>query len=125
MKSIDLKNYLLSTGLFRPDNNCLMVEVDGDKIYNRIPVRYKQNSEVSDRYRYNLIDIKKYVEKYGKQERCVDFIIAGVNIYATHVLNELDFPTLVKELDRTLGSIPKFQKWKTKELRNFKINNII
>lgn len=119
MKAIDLEKYLRSSGLFKVDENTTMVEIINGTIYNRVPIIYKSNRG------WPTTEIRIYVEKFGKNQRRVEFKLGGVNTFANYTLEELDLPTLCKELNKMFLTDIGFQCWKTKELRNYKINNII
>lgn len=119
MRAIDLQKYLVSSGLFKIDENTTMVEIVDGSIYNRVPVTYKSNKVWPE------LNIRIYVEKFGKNERCVEFSMSGVNIFADYTLSELNLPTLVKELNKIFINEPKFHIWKNVQLRNYRINNLL
>jgi len=116
MTGVELEKFITSSGLFQ-DENVYMVETIDGKIYNRVPSLYKI-------FIPNLgkLEIRVYYAKHGDKEKCVDFTIGGVNLYACHKLKDMTFETLCKELNKILGSDKRFIEWSTKELRDYKIN---
>lgn len=116
MKAIDLQKYLNSSGFFKADENKTMVEIIDGSIYNRVPIIYKSVKG------WPVFIIRIYVDKFGKNQRCVEFNMGGNNIFADYTLSELDLPTLCKALNKMLSTDIDFQIWKTRELRNYKID---
>lgn len=117
MKAIDLEKYLTSSGLFKPVGNVTMVEIVDGINYNRVPVIYKSSLKG-----WPVIKISIYVEKFGKNKKCVEFNMNGDNIFAHYTLDELNLPTLCKELNKIFSTYPGFNIWRKKELRNYKID---
>lgn len=118
MTGVELEKYIMSSGLFQ-DENVYMVETIDGKIYNRVPSLYKIFVPNLGR-----LEIRIYYNKHGDGTKWVDFTIAGINLYATHKLKDLDLTTLCNELNKILGSDKRFVEWSTKELRNYKINSL-
>lgn len=116
MRAIDLQKYLNSSGLFKADENITMVEIIDGTIYNRVPIIFKSLKG------WPSVNIRIYVEKFGKNQRCVEFNMGGNNIFADYTLNELDLPTLCEELNKIFSTDINFNIWRKKELRNYKID---
>ena len=69
------------------------------------------------------IDIIKLT--YGEKKFWVEFTLGGVNLYASHKLEDLNFKTLHFELSKIIGLIPKFTEWAKIETRNNKLDSLI
>ncbi len=119
MTGIELQQYLMSSGLFK-DENVYMVETHDGKIYNRVPSYYKSFITMLGK-----AEIKIYYNKHGDCTKYVDFMLGGVNLFASYKLSELTFPILYKELNKLFNQDYRFQKWSKTELRNYKIKTLI
>lgn len=132
MTGVELQNYLLSSGIFKADNCYTIESYDGEK-YHKVPSNYKCQVPMIGKIEvtiYNASRSSNVVSpKHEDCERWVDFIIGGVNLYATHKLKDLDFFQLHKELEKVLSGSTKiekmFYKWSQIELRNHKIENLL
>lgn len=119
MSSKELQYYLMSTGLFKVDMSCYMIEVDeSGKIFNQIQTKYKGFS-------MGRVDIDIVRYKHGEQEQWVEFRFGLTNLFACHKLKDLDFTTLYKELNKIYGFDPKFIEWSKVELRNYNIEQLL
>jgi len=83
MTAVELQNYMESIGVFTPAN-CYSVEIIDDVIYNRVPIEYNWRGF------YITFKIRLYREKFGKNDRWVDFITNG-NIIGSYELKKIGF----------------------------------
>jgi hypothetical protein len=107
MTGVKLQHYLSESRIFTIEN-VFMVEILDGAIHNRVPTHYKC------RLGYVTLNIKLFRQKYGNGNVWVDFELNNISLYS-HKISELTLPTLVKELDKILDSIPDIQHLKKVE----------
>lgn len=112
MKSRELQSHLMTLG-FKPKLNQHIYEGS-----YQIPSSYTIHQGIKLQ-----IDIIK--PTYGEKKLWVEFTLGGVNLYASHKLEELDFKTLHFELSKIIGLIPKFTEWAKIETRNSKLDSLL
>jgi len=112
MTAVELQNYIESIGVFTSESFYSVEIIDG-VIYNRVPIEYNWRGF------YISFKIRLYREKFGKKDRCVDFIMNGDNIVGSYELKKLDLPTLCKELNKILFNVESYKIWQKRELRNY------
>jgi hypothetical protein len=110
MKASELKSHLMTLGFKSPSQ--YIIE-DGFQI----PSSYTIHQGIK-------LQIDIIEPTYGEKKLCVEFTLGGVNLYAIHKLEELDFKTLHLELGKIIGLIPKFLEWTKVESRNSKLDSI-
>lgn len=113
MTAVELQNYIQSIGIFASDNFYSVEIIDG-VIYNRVPIQYTWRDFSTK------LEIRLYY-KYGKRDRCIDFIMNGNNITGSYELKNLDLPTLCEKLNKILFNVKSYKIWEKTELRNYKL----
>ena len=112
MKAGDLKKHLLVLG-FKHNSNYM---VEGRY---QVPTNWTIWCGIKF-----CIDITK--NSYGDVRPYVDFSLGGVNLFASHKLEELDFKTLHTELSKILNvNSQEFTQWSKIEYRDSKLDQLL
>jgi hypothetical protein len=114
MTGQEFQELILSTEIFKADENHLMVFLDS----NKNPYNVKASWASFGTAWYEQIKINLYYS-YDK-EVCIDFATFK-NLFASYTLEELSEITFLKELSKFLDSDKRFQNWK----RDIIISDII
>ena len=104
MTGRELEKYLMSLDRFTTQNTYIVNVVDG-KVDGTVPSYYKAQLN------YMLLEIKiKYCNQV-KGDQWVEFILGKNNLVAIHRLDQLDFYTLKRELNKFFNNHNNFTEW--------------
>ncbi len=120
MTGIELKNLMNSNEIFIGDKNTSIVLLDDNGVPYNVPKEYKR----IDCAWFESLRIVLFYTK-DRNELHIDFIFCGSNLFSSYKLSELTTLKLIEEFDKFLSYDTKYKKWRTRELRDNLISNII
>jgi hypothetical protein len=117
MKGIELQEYMKNLNLFKIEP-VYIVEIEDEYISNMVPALYQV-------YLGSGNGLKIMIKYHTNKEKYVDFTWGGRNLYASHKLKDMTLLILCDELNKFLSKNEKFTTWMNRELRDWKIENLV